>query len=211
VGDPVDNKSAVPASWVETINGKSYTKNISYAKRDWSGSAIPDLMGSISTSFSYKNFDLSVLCTYSLGGKTYDSPYQDLMSVQSTPSAIHKDALKSWDGVPDGMTADSPNRIDPKGIPVINFQLSQYNNASSTQYLKDATYLIIKNISLSYRFPAKFVKTLDISNLSVNCSVENLATFNKLRGMDSQQSFGGVTDNGFVASRVFSLGININL
>ena len=35
----------------------------------YSGSRIPDLYGSINTDFSYKNFDLSILGTYSIGGK----------------------------------------------------------------------------------------------------------------------------------------------
>lgn len=211
VGDEVEGKSPIPSQWVTTINNKSYTTNTTYGMRDWSGSAIPDLYGSLSTSFSYKNLTLSALCTYSLGGKTLDYSYMDLVSVTSTPNAIHKDALKAWDGIPSGMTETSPDRINPKGTPVNNFSLSQYNNAASTLYLKDATYLVIKNISLSYRLPSRLLKKLDISDLSLNCSIENLATFNKLRGMDSQQSFSGVTDNGFVASRVYSLGINIKL
>ncbi|MFA5848410.1 MAG: SusC/RagA family TonB-linked outer membrane protein [Bacteroidales bacterium] len=211
VGDAVEGKTAVPAQWLETINGTNYTRNISYAKQDWSGSAIPDLFGSFTTSISYKNFDLSALFTYSIGGKTYDNSYQDLMSVTATPGALHKNVLKAWDGVPSGMTATSPDRIDPTGIPVNNFQLSPYNNASTTQYLKDASYMVIKNITLGYRLPRKIVSKLDISDFSINISIDNLATFNKLRGMDSQQSFGGVTDNGFVASRVFSVGVNVKL
>jgi len=211
VGDVVEGKASIPSQWVETINGKSYTRNITYGKRDWSGSAIPDIYGSFSTSFSYKNLNLSALFTYSLGGKTYDYSYANLMYISSSPSSLHKDVLKSWDGVPAGMTADSPDRIDPNGVPVANFQLSQYNSTGSTQYLKDASYLVIKNISLSYRLPSKLMKKLDIGEMSLNCSVENLATFNKLRGMDSQQAFSGTADNGFAASRVYSIGLNIKL
>ena len=47
--------------------------------KDWQGSALPDVYGSINTSLTWKDLTLSVLCTYSLGGKVYDYNYQGLM------------------------------------------------------------------------------------------------------------------------------------
>jgi len=211
-GDAVTGKSPIPDSWLVPINGKYYTRSVTYAKQDWSGSAIPDIFGSVSTAISYKNFDLSALVTYSIGGKVYDYSFDDLMSVGTTPGAKHKLLLKSWDGVPSGMTETSPDRIDPNGIPVINYSLNQYNTAgATTQFLKDATYATIKNISIGYRIPKKIVNKLDLSDISVNFSVENLATFNKLQGMDPQQSFAGNVDNLYAGSRTFSFGVNIKL
>ena len=128
-----------------------------------------------------------------------------------SPSALHKDLLKSWDGVPAGITETSPNRIDPNGIPVIDYSLNTYNSAASSRFLLDASYFVIKNVSLGYAFPKRLVKKLDISSASFKFSIENLATFTKLRGMDPQQSFTGVSSNGFVTARVFSVGINVNL
>ena len=201
----------IPEEYLVQIGDDYYTSYTTYARKDWSGSAIPDIFGSLSTSLTYKNFDFSVLCTYSLGGKTLDYSYQSLMSVSGTPSAVHKDILKSWDGIPDGITETSANRIDPNGIPVVNYGLSSKNNATSNRFLQDASYLVVKNISLGYHFPKSVTDKLDISNLAVNLSVENLATFTKLQGMNPQQSFNGINDNAFVTARVFSLGINVKL
>ena len=134
-----------------------------------------------------------------------------MISVTSTPHAIHADALKAWDGIPTGITATSVDRIDPNAIPVLNYGLSTYNDASSTRFLQDASYLVVKNINLNYNFPKSITDKLDISNLSVNLSIENLATLTKLRGMNPQQSFAGTSDNAFVTARVFSLGVNIKL
>jgi len=201
----------IPEDYLVQIGDDYYTTYTTYAKKDWSGSAIPDIFGSLSTSLNYKNFDFSVLCTYSLGGKTYDSSYRSLMSVGSTPSAVHKDVLKSWDGVPDGMTESSANRIDPNGVPIIDYGLSTYTNSESSRFLQDASYLVVKNVSLGYHFPKSITNKLDISNLAVNLSVENLATLTKLQGMNPQQSFSGINSNAFVTARVFSLGINVKL
>lgn len=209
IGDNGENQ--IPEDYVVQIGDDYYTTYTTYAKKDWSGSAIPDVYGSFSTSLSYKNFDFSVLCTYALGGKTMDYSYQSLMSVTATPSAIYKDVLKSWDGIPSGMTENSPDRIDPNGIPIIDYGLSTYTNATSSRFLQDASYLVVKNVTFGYRFPRNITNKLDISTLAVNLSIENLATFTKLRGMNPQQSYSGVNQNAFVTARVFSLGINLKL
>ncbi len=211
IGEAVAGKTQFPAAYLVQIGDKNYSTYTTYAAKDWSGSAIPDLFGSFSTSLSYKSFDLSMICTYSLGGKTLDYSYQSLMSVSATPHAIHSDVLNAWDGVPEGMTETSANRIDPNGVPVINYGLSTFNDATSTRFLQDASYLVIKNIGLNYNFSKNITNRLDISNLSASLSVENLATFTKMRGMNPQQSYAGTNDNAFVTARVVSLGINIKL
>ena len=210
IGDVAEEgKSKLPDDYLVQIGDKYYTTYTTYSKKDWSGSAIPKLYGSLNTSISYGNFDLSVLCTYSIGGKTLDYSYQSLMSVTANPASLHKDLLNAWDGVPAGMTENSENRIDPNGIPAINYGLSSFNDATSTRFLKDASYFVIKNVSLGYTLPKRWVNALDISDLSVSLSVDNLATFTSLRGMNPQQSFSGLNNNAFVAARVLSLGVNI--
>ncbi|MEA4868023.1 MAG: SusC/RagA family TonB-linked outer membrane protein [Rikenellaceae bacterium] len=211
IGEAEEGKTQFPAQWLENINGVPYTTNFSYAARGWSGSAIPDIYGSLSTSVSWGNFEFSALCTYSLGGKVLDEVYMAYMTVNSTPDAQHKDLLKSWDGIPAGMEADSPDRIDPNGIPVIDYSLSENNNARSSRFVLDGSYFVVKNLSMGYIIPKKWSSKMGVNNISLSASVENLATFTKLRGMDPQQSFTGINNNGFVTASVVSLGLNINL
>lgn len=198
------------AGYLVQIGDKNYTTYTTYAKKDWSGSAIPNVYGSVSTSLTWKDITLSGLFTYSIGGKVYDYSYASLMGVTSNPSAIHKDVLKSWQGVPEGMTEDSPNRIDPNGIPVINYELSSKNNAQSTRFLTDASYLVIKNIALSYSVPRQLISKLDLNSLTINASVENLATFTKRKGMNPQQSFSGTSSDMLVTPRIFTVGVSVN-
>jgi len=211
IDTPEAGKTQLPSQYVVKVNDKYYTTYTTYGKKDWSGSAIPKLFGSFSTTLSYKDIDLSVLCTYSIGGKTLDYSYQDLMSVTTNPNSLHKDLLKSWDGAPEGMTETSINRIDPKGIPAVNYGLSTYNDALSNRFLLDGSYLIVKNISLGYRLPKSILSKIDISEASLNFSVDNLATFSAKRGMNPQQSFSGINDNAFVTARVFSVGLSVKL
>ncbi len=198
------------AGYLVQIGDEYYTTYTTYAKRDWSGSAIPKVYGSLSTTLQWKNLSLSALFTYSLGGKVYDSSYASLMSMTSTPSAAHADLLKAWNGVPEGMTEDSPNRIDPDGVPVINYELSSRNNAQSTRFLTNASYMVIKNLTLSYDFPKALIQKFDLKSFRLNASVENLATFTHRKGMNPQQSWNGMSYDYLVTPRVFTVGANIS-
>ncbi|RYF24533.1 MAG: SusC/RagA family TonB-linked outer membrane protein [Flavobacteriales bacterium] len=193
------------------IDGVNYTRNAAYSKREYSGSAIPKVFGNFNTNFNYKNFSLSALFTYSIGGKGIDNSYMSLMSATSTPGALHKDILNSWNGVPEGMTATSPNRINRDATPQVNFVNSQYNNATSTRFLMDNSNFVIKNIAFGYTLPQNIVRKLDLSSVRLNILADNLATFTKLKGTSPEQGFNGISGNEFVPSRTFSFGINIGL
>ncbi|NLR61058.1 SusC/RagA family TonB-linked outer membrane protein [Chitinophaga polysaccharea] len=208
--DPKDTNGA-HYKYLVNINGTNYTTYTTYAKRDWSGSAIPKVFGSFSTGITYKDFTLSGIFTYSLGGKVYDDSYLSLMTMSGSVGQMHKDVLKSWDGAPEGMTATSADRINPKGVPVMDFSKSNFSNTMSTRFLQDGSYLVIKNIALAYQMPGSLLRKIDIKSARLTASIENLATFTKLQGMNPQQSFNGRSLNAFVTPRVLSFGINIGL
>ncbi len=209
VGEEVEGKAVIPADYVRTINGVNYTNTTSYAKKDWEGSAIPDLFGSFNTAINYKNFSFSAMFTYSIGGKIYDSVYYSLLSPGL--GAMHVDLLNAWDGVPEGMTETSPDRLQKGVIPVIDSYQATYNNSTADRMLCDASYLTIKNISASYAFPEKLCKKMDLSAINLSLSLENLYQFNARKGMNNQYSFGGTTANYLGAARTLSLGLNITL
>ncbi|WP_437920213.1 SusC/RagA family TonB-linked outer membrane protein [Sphingobacterium sp. LRF_L2] len=209
--DPEKIDAASEAGHLVEINGTSYTTNTTYGLKDWHGSAIPNVYGSFNTSLSYKNFSLSALFTYSLGGKVYDNTYASLMSVSATPSAIHTDVLKAWDGIPNGMTETSADRIDPNGTPVVDYTLSGNNNAQSSRFLVDRSYFVIKNIALGYSVPSQYLNAIKLRTLRVNMGIENLATFTKLQGMNPQQNFTGTNSNSWITPRIVSFGVNIGL
>ena len=171
---------------------------------------IPEVFGSVAPVLSYKNVTLAGLFTYAVGGKTYDNSYVDLMSMSGTPSALHKNLLKAWDGAPKDMTATSPDRIQA-GIPVVDFFRSDKNNAASTQFLQNGSYVVLKNVNLSYKFSKELLSSMKVRSLSLGVSAENLNTFTRLRGMNPQQSFAGASDNTFVTPRILSFMLNVGL
>ncbi len=209
--DPEKAESAAKAGELVTINGKDYTTITSYAKRDWAGSALPDVYGSFHTSLSWKDLSLNMLFTYSLGGKVYDASYKSLMgsSAMSSGSAWHKDILKSWNGVPEGMTETSANRIKKNGTPSHDFSLSDDNNAVSDRWLTDASYLVFKNLNLSYSLPKHITSRWGIDALMVSAGIENLFTKTARKGLNPQYSFSGGSDDTYVTARVYNLGLTL--
>lgn len=209
--DPEKAESAANAGAVATINGTDYTYDTTYAKRDWAGSALPDVYGSVRTNLEWKGLALNALFTYSLGGKTMDGTYQSLMSTNTASSAdaLHKDMLNSWREAPAGMTESSADRIDPNGIPTINIDRSSYNNATSDRWLTSSSYLVMKNLSLGYSLPKRWLKPLGVEGLTLTAGVENLFTITSRKGLNPQYSFSGGSDNTYVTARVYNFGLNV--
>ena len=212
--DPEKEEAAAAAGELVEINGVKYTNDTAYGLRDFHDTALPTVYGSFHTNLSWNGLSASFLFTYSLGGKTYDGSYQSLMSTNamSSGSAIHKDALKAWNGVPEGMTETSANRIDPNGIPAMNYDRSSKNNATSDRWLTNASYLVCKNISLSYSLPKSILNAwnVGINGITLNAGVENLFTITARKGMNPQYSFLGGSDDTYVTSRVFNFGMTLN-
>lgn len=193
------------------INGQAYATNVTYAGKDFHGSALPVMYGSFSGNVSYKSLTFSAIFTYSLGGKTMDGVYQSLMSTSATPGNYHADILNSWMEAPAGMTETSPDRILANGIPQINSSLSSNNNQISSRFLTSSDYLVLKNISLNYRLPKAWVKKLDLQSIGLNVTCENLFTITARQGLNPQQSFSGSQNNMLVTPRIFTVGLNIKL
>jgi TonB-linked SusC/RagA family outer membrane protein len=191
-------EGTAPAN-IRTVDGVDYVTNQTFAKFDYSGTAIPDLMGSFTNTFTYKNLSLSVLVNYQIGGKFYDSTYQGLMSSGSYGGAFHKDILNSW-------TAENPTNT-----PRIDYGNSTNINATSSRWLIDASYISLRNVNLSYNLPKSLIGKLDVSNARVFVSGENLGMISKRKGLDPSESFDGVNANTYVPSRILSFGINFSL
>ena len=91
-----------------------------------------------------------------------------------------------------------------------------YENAGSSQsanqrisdkFLYNAAYLRVKNITLSYTIPDKYLRNIYIKNLKVFVSGENLFTFDHLpTGIDPEN-----LNWSYPYSRTISFGINLNL
>lgn len=163
-------------------------------------SSLPDVVGSVSNSLSYKNVSLDFLFVYGIGGKILDRGYATLMHEGEYGTDLHVDALNAW-----------RNPGDITNVPRLENGDPNQSIRNSTRFLTDASYLALRNINLSYRFGDDISNKIGVNNLSLFVSAENLALFSKRKGLNPQYGLSGVQDgNDFNPGRVISAGVNVS-
>jgi TonB-linked SusC/RagA family outer membrane protein len=85
----------------------------------------------------------------------------------------------------------------------------QWNSSPSTLWLRDASYLRLKTLSLSYTLRDKrYLDLFGVKSLMFNLSGYNLLTFTKLRTLDPE---GNTQNNGaYPIIKTYNLGLTIN-
>ncbi|WP_053004285.1 SusC/RagA family TonB-linked outer membrane protein [Flavobacterium sp. ABG] len=194
------NLSKPGATDERVVNGVNVTTNQNKALYHYAGSALPDLFGSFTNTFKYKGLELSLMFTYQLGGKTYDTNYAALMHTGNQyGSALSTDILNRW---------QKPG--DVTDVPRLDINRNTQSSAASDRWLIDSDYLSFRQANLAYNLPKNLVDKLGIDNMRFFVNGENLILFTKKKGMDPTQNFNGTTTNRFSPSRVVSLGLNLN-
>lgn len=110
--------------------------------------------------------------------------------------AVYYNQLDYWKPIstdpndPNFYVAENPNS---KLFRVYNqMQNSGYNARTSDKYMQSLAYLRVKNITLGYTFPQKWMDKICVKQLRVYGSVENLHTFTSLpKGYDPENVAAG--------------------
>ena len=167
------------------------------------GSILPKVFGGFSTTFRYKDFDVSASFDYQIGGKVYDQVYASMMSstesASGAGSAIHKDYIKSWS--PNNTASDIPRWQYGNNAGWSTFQ--------SNRFLTDASYFNFQSFTVGYTLPRNLIP--GVSGIRVYCAGENIGFISARKGLDPRYSFDGNT-NGYGAyspARNISGGIQI--
>ena len=186
--------------------GEGTTSNYALADYEQQGRSTPWGFGALTNGLSWKGLNLSFMFYYNLGGKFYDGLYAMVMHEGSTNANMHVDELNAW-------TPTNTNTDVPK------FSVSNTSQSSSvsTRFLYDATYIKLKNVNLSYTFPASITRKLGvISGIRVYANFDNLATWFKdknYKGYDDIDIFGiqgyATYPNYMPISRSYTFGINL--
>ncbi len=200
----VDPANGRPQWWMYDSNGDkvktyTYTDANKAGNKVFAGTSLPDVMGGFGTNLKYKNIDFSVLFAYVLGGKIYNGDITFMMHTgNNTGRAWPVDIKNRW--TPENTDTDIPR-----------LQLTTHSfNSSSTRFLVDADYLRLKNITLGYNLPKKWLEKVQISQCRVFVQGENLLTFFGEDGMDPEQTVGGSTYYRYPAMKTFSFGLNLS-
>lgn len=91
------------------------------------------------------------------------------------------------------------------------------NMQTSSRYIQDASYIRLKNITLSYDLPSTLLQHVGLQQVQVFFTGENLLTGTKLakmydpEGVFTGASYGGEAGKNYPMNKVLSVGLNITL
>ncbi|MEJ7767060.1 MAG: TonB-dependent receptor [Chitinophagaceae bacterium] len=187
------------------INGD---KKIDDNDREIIGSPHPDYFFGFNNTFSFKSFSLDVLTSGMVGQKVYSGTFTaNNSAVQNNAAFI--DAARWRSSESPGLSKYGQFGRDIRGGLNNNFQYSSL-------FLFDASYWRIRQVTLSYVFPASLVSKVKLQSARFYVGVNNLYTFTKYWGYDPEvgnagdnQTVLGVDYGTYPVARATTLGVTI--
>ncbi|TCC87321.1 TonB-dependent receptor [Pedobacter frigiditerrae] len=159
------------------------------------GSTIPKYTYSANINLGYKNLDLGLFFqgVGKANGYLYEQSVMPFFN-GGTVQEMHKD---NW----------TPQNTGA-AFPRLAFGESN-NEKTSSFWVKDASYLRLKNIQLGYKFSTDLTKKLGLKSLRVFANASNLFTFDKFwNGYDVEAPVG--TGNTYPQVKVYNFGLDVN-
>lgn len=162
------------------------------------GNPNPKWIFSMTNNFTYKGFDLSIYLQGVAGNDIYNANNINLQGMSGAANQT-TDVLARWTG--EGTSNTMPRAVlnDPA-----------QNTRHSDRFVENGSYLRLKNITLGYTFPAKWLKKITATNARLFVSCDNVATITKYSGFDPEVDINGIDNNRYPISRTFSCGLSLN-
>jgi len=186
------NEDGIPTFINE--DGDVTTSNIYFQDREhkdhliYEGPTDPTITGSLGNVFQYKGFKLNVFITYAFGNvvrldPAFKKSYSDLASMP-------REFKNRWTVQGDEATTTIPVIAD-KRLNQLDRDLSYAYNAYnySTERIAKGDFIRMKEISLSYDFPAAWLKPFSLTSASLKLQATNLFLIyadKKLNGQDPE-------------------------
>lgn len=147
-------------------------------------------------------------------GVRLDAFFQGVSGVKVYPTAnlafpFNNGANATWEWVTDSWTPDRPNARLPI-VTEANYGAKE-NYQPSTFWLRDGSYLRLKNIQLSYELPTKWLSKVKINRANVFLNAQNWVTFSKYKDFDPETTLNVSTLYHYPMLKTISGGINITL
>jgi TonB-linked SusC/RagA family outer membrane protein len=148
------------------------------------GDAEPLFHGGFTNTIKYKNFDFNIFFQFSYGNEMIN--FGDATSLINSGADIQnnqsKKALKRW---------QKPGDIT--SVPKYEYENTS-NSWFSSRFVEDASYVRLKNITLGYRIPSKYINRIRLKSARVYATATNILTFTNYSGADPEvNSFDGST------------------
>lgn len=185
--------------WV-TEDG-SLTNQYAKARRYYAGSPEPKWVGGFNTSFQWKGLSLSAFFEFKAGHKVL--LWNENHYLHSDGAQMDRNQFASANNY---WKKPGDTGCDPKPVAGNTSGSSDWYN---DRWLQDASYLRIKDVTLSYTLPQNLTKKIFINNLRIYVSGLNLYCFNGVDYWDPEQGVTGITAGAYPLTKSFVGGIEI--
>jgi len=158
------------------------------------GTWIPPVTGGFGSNLRVRNFDFSVFFNYA--SKTYRTNNMEFF--MQNPGFLQQ-----------GLNQDAGYTFWTKPGDNTNVQSPLYQNNFSSRLIQDASWLRLRNITISYTLPENITSRAKfLSNARFYVSGQNLLTWTKWRGLDPEDS-NNLSDTEYPNPRAVTAGIEI--
>jgi TonB-linked SusC/RagA family outer membrane protein len=195
--------------WYKTVKNSDGTSSrevtSKYAEADevMCGFYTPDIYGGFSTNISYKNFSLSAVFGYSVGGKIYNYTRTEYDSDGAYTDRNQMRLMSNW------KRWEKPGDIATH--PVASYNNDSNSNKPSSRFLENGDFLKLRTLTLSYnlKLPKYYIQ-----NMNLFITGENLFCITKYSGVDPElPSYDGkvvgVTSTVYPTARKIVFGCNL--
>ena len=159
------------------VDGKPDGKIDVYDKTAIGGTVDPELVYGFGLNLSFKGFDLGVL--FSGVGRTWNILSGNVIPVSN--KGVYYNVFTNYQ---DRWTVDNPSQ--DVFYPRLDYGTNANNNQASTWWLKDMSFLRLKNVELGYSFPKKITDKIRMSGIRVYLRGTNLLTFSSFKLWDPE-------------------------
>jgi TonB-linked SusC/RagA family outer membrane protein len=181
----------------EDINGNPTENPFSTDRKASGKNFVPKYQGGFGFDLDYKGFFATTTFTYVLDVWRFDVDEENLYDVANLGQfSVGSDLLNAW-------TSTNTNT----NVPALT--ATNYGSAGlSDRFLRDASYLRLRNLQIGYRVPSKFLQKTFFTGLSFNLQAQNLVTFTKWKGFDPESA--RVSDfYQYPTPRIYTFGVDI--
>lgn len=162
------------------------------------GKGTPDWTYGLNFQASWKDIDFSMLISGTLGNDIFDATRRlDLKYVN-----LSTEMLDRWHGEGTSNT-----------LPRFTWTNANDNYRVSDLYVKNGSFMRLKNIQLGYTLPKVWTNKAFISSLRLYVAAENLLTLTGYKGFDPEISYdrsAGIDRGIYPQARTFTIGCNLN-
>lgn len=163
-------------------------------------SDIPENIYALNLGLNYKGWGFSIM----FQGVNHVSRYYDAEAMYAFVNGgkVKEHHLQRWN--PE--LSEAENLANAK-YPLLHYAGNgDHNQRSNSFFLKDGSFLRLKNIELSYNLPVKWIKHVGMTDCRLFMNANNLVTWDKLDGLVDPESNGS---NRYPIMKSVNFGVNI--